>query len=68
MKVNQMALIYSMIVIAAAMMTVGNIFLKVYDFQKASLILQPIIIMLIVGWWEQLSLPQMKTMLSFLGL
>ena len=50
MKVNQMALIYSMIVIAAAMMTVGNIFLKVYDFQKASLILQPIIIMVIVGW------------------
>ena len=45
-----MIIIYALIFSLAIAMTIGNILLKVYEQQEASVVLQPIIIIVTVIW------------------
>ena len=47
---KQIATIYCLICIFSAALTVGNIILKMYNFDKASTVLQLIIIVVTVAW------------------
>jgi hypothetical protein len=49
-KMNDVILIYTVIILCATAVTVGNVFLKIYDFQKTSIVLQPFIIVVTVAW------------------
>ena len=47
---NLVVIIYCLIFTISGVLTVGNIILKIYNFDKASTVLQPIIIVVTVAW------------------
>ena len=50
MRMKRVEIIYTSIAFFASISILGNILLKVYGFEKASMVLQPIIIVFTVAW------------------
>ena len=47
---KQIIVFYAVIILLAILLSTGNVLLKLYNYDKASLVLQPIIILLVVAW------------------
>ncbi len=47
---KQIIIFYVVTILLATLLSAGNVLLKMYNYDKASLVLQPINIFIVVGW------------------